>query len=217
MDPASLWPGGVGHPYLRRLNQCAQRALNEGQVVGRTDLLFGRSCQLCSQCRCSPHFLGRCLLSFLVPLCRLLDSTIVVLHLHQHVSADREQFSTLQRAGAEEKNSAPSFVDKPLVDEHLHGLRLIRHRFASHSASSSSSVSFSILSSLLDAISAFVSAHLSLRTRNKVSSLISKDTSSTTIFRTWHSSWARSERTTWTNSCSLPYASVSSTSCPYSS
>ena len=112
---------------------------------------------------------------------------------------------------------AIAFVDKPLVDEHLHGLRLIRQRFASHSASSSSSLSFSILSSLLATISAFVSAHLSLRTRNPLSSLISKDTSSTTIFRTWHSSWARSERTTWTNSCSLPCASVSSTSCPYSS
>ena len=62
----------------------------------------------------------------------------------------------MHRAGVDENDlacrgspEATAFVDKPLVDEHLHGLRLIRHRFASHSASSSSSLSFSILSSLL--------------------------------------------------------------------
>ena len=94
-------------PHPCEAPQCAQRALNEGPVVGRTDLLFGRSCQLCSQCRCSPHFLGHFPLSFLVPLGLLLGSTIVVLHLHHRVSADREQFSTLHRAGADEKKSAP--------------------------------------------------------------------------------------------------------------
>ena len=72
MDPASLWPGGVGHIH----SEAPQSMLSELSTKARwlvahhRDLLFGRSCQLRSQCRCSPHFVGRCLLSFLVPLCR---------------------------------------------------------------------------------------------------------------------------------------------------
>ena len=196
MDPASLWPGSVSHIHVRRLNVLSELSTKARWLVAHhRDLLFGRSCQLRSQCRCSPHFLGHFLLSFLVPLC-------------PPSWARPSSFSTCTNASVPiVSNSAPctvddndltcrgspeatACVDKPLVDEHLHGLRLIRQRFASHSASSSSSPSFSILSSLLAAISTFVSAHLSLRTRTPVSSFISKDTSSTTIFRTWHSSCA---------------------------
>ena len=107
-------------PPLSEAPQCPQRALNEGPVVGRTDLLFGRSCQLCCQCRCSPHLLGHLVRSLLVPL-RL-----------PHV----EYLSPLHRAGVDENDSACRSsseaiapTDKPLVDDHLHGHRLIRQSF----------------------------------------------------------------------------------------
>ena len=225
MDPASLWPGSVSHIHVRRLNVLSELSTKARWLVAQTfssdgaassavsaaarltswATFFSLSLSLSASSWARPSSFSTCTIASVPIVSNSAPCTALArMKKNQHLP-----LSGLSRSQA--------FVDKPLVDEHLHGLRLIRQRFASHSASSSSSLSFSILSSRLATISAFVSAHLSLRTRTPVSSLISKDTSSTTIFRTWHSSWPRSERTTWTNSCSLPCASVSSTSCPYSS
>ena len=86
--------------------QCAQRALNERPVVGRTlqrpsvrkELAALQSVPLLASLP-GP-------LSFLVPLRPSVGSTIVVLVLHQRVSADREQFSSLHRAGVDENDIA---------------------------------------------------------------------------------------------------------------
>ena len=102
--------------------------------------------KLCSQCRCSPHLLGHFVRVLFVPLglprvsfpgslCSVLPlgSSIVVYHLHPRISADRENFSTLHGASVGEDkfacwgfSEAIALVHEPFVDEHLHGLRLIR-------------------------------------------------------------------------------------------
>ena len=87
-------------PHPCEAPQCAQRALNEGPVVGRTpqrpslrtELPAPQSVPLLASLPGSLSSLFRC--PSLPP---LLGSTIVLLHLHQRVSADREQFSTLHR------------------------------------------------------------------------------------------------------------------------
>ena len=209
MDPCIIvvWrceppPGQAPH--------CAQRALNERPVVGRTlqrpsirkDLAALQSVPLLASLP------GPLSLSLSAPpwarpssFSSSTNASVPIVNNSAACTA-LAWMKTISPVGGSPERIA--FVDKPLVDEHLHGRRLIRHSFLQvrlalcHIFIISS---FSILSSLLAAISA-LSPH-------------TKVTSSTTIFRTSRSSWAHSERTTWTNSCFLPCASVSSPSCPY--
>ena len=136
-------------PHVRRLNVPSELVKPRWLVAHRGSLLFRLSCKFCSQRRRSPYLLGHFVRILFVPLglprvsppgslCSdppplSLGSSVVVHHLHPRVSADREHFSTLHGAGVDEDDfacrgfpEAIALVDEPFVDEHLHGLRLIR-------------------------------------------------------------------------------------------
>ena len=141
MDPCIIVAWRCEPPPCRA-PQCAQRALNERPVVGRTlqrpsfrtDLAALQSVRLLASL---PGPLPS--LSFLVPLRPSMGSTVVLV-LHQRVSADREQFSSLHRAGVDENDIACRVLSRthssqlppgsPRTLPHLH------HLFLFHSVQS---------------------------------------------------------------------------------
>ena len=92
-------------PHVRRLNVLGELAKSRWLVAHHSGLLFGLSCQICSQCRCSPYLLGHFVPSLLLPL-HLPHVSSQALLARYPSWARASSFTTLHRAGVDENDLA---------------------------------------------------------------------------------------------------------------